>query len=165
MKKKVFGWVAMSFLISLLIACATKPDMKTDDVNLKITPADALQHFSESMNQKVLWGGSIVSVQNLKKGTMLEILAYPITRDYKPNTEKKPLGRFLAKHPDYLEAVNYSPGRFVSLTGTLSEIVDSKIGEAEYHYPLIDVEQMHLWPLSSQSDSRFHFGLGVMIHN
>jgi outer membrane lipoprotein len=147
-------------------ACATRPDFKLDDVDQTLNPVEATIDFPAHQGKNVMWGGIIVNSQNMQKGTLLEVLAYPLDKNHRPETKKPALGRFLAEHPGYLETVVYAPGRHTTLVGTLGDTRTGKIGEADYLYPVVNTEQLHLWPTAEeQSESRFHFGVGVMIHD
>jgi len=149
-----------------LSACSTAPKLQLEGVNKALTPVNSLSNFSENKKSKVNWGGIIVNSLNLKEGTVLEVLAYPLNSNYEPNTKKEPLGRFIIEHTEYLETVNYSAGRIITVVGQLIEIRKGSIGEAEYNYPVITAEQLHLWPTDDQkSDTRFHLGVGVMFSN
>ena len=120
------------------------------------------EDFPLYQSNKVIWGGIIVNSKNLKTGTLLEVLAYPLGFNEEPDTNRKPLERFLVEHPEYLETMKYSSGQLITVIGTLIEVHQGFIGEAEYSYPVITAEQLHLWPIDEQqSDTQFYFGVGV----
>ena len=153
-------------LIFFLSACATKPPMDLQQVDVSLGLNKVIANIDEFRNKKVLWGGVIVHSQNLAKSTQLEVLAYPLTRNYKPDVTKTPLGRFLAQYAGYLETLDYAPGRQVTLTGVIHDIQSGKIGEAEYRYVDIAAQQIYLWPKQdAESDSQVHFGFGIMLSN
>ena len=134
-----------------------------EGVDRTLTPATVLVDFPTSQSSKVIWGGIIVNSQNLRKGSLLEVLAYPLGFNDEPDTQKAPLGRFLTEHPEYLETANYAAGRLITVVGPLLEIRKGIIGEAQYDYPVMTAEQLHLWPTADQqSDTQLYFGVGVM---
>ena len=155
------------FLLSLLLTgCATTPKFNLIDVDRSITPQQAAANPQNYRNQKVIWGGIIIAGQNLKNSTMLEILAYPLNDHYKPQTNAQPIGRFIAQYDKYLETLDYSKGRLITVSGSLINTVKGMIGKTEYTYPEISVEQSYLWPRPGESNSntRFYFGVGAVFH-
>ncbi len=158
----------LSFLavVLLLTACASAPPFDLKEVNTSATPSDAVAQVDTLKGNKVLWGGTIINSKNLEKGTQLEVLAYPLDKRRRPLLQREPLGRFIVDHGTYLETVDYAPGRLITLVGTLTGTKQGKIDDAIYNYPAIAGEQIHLWSKSSdETEPRFHFGVGVMLHN
>ncbi|MDX1811183.1 MAG: Slp family lipoprotein [Gammaproteobacteria bacterium] len=161
--KKYFTRILVAACMVLFIsACATKPPFDASQVDKKITPEVAVSNFSEVNGETVVWGGVIVSNLNTNQGTEFEILAYPLDKKLMPDSTQTPQGRFLAFYPQYLESVDYAPGRLITVMGKVSQIVESKIGEADYRYPKVQAEKQHLWKTKSNTDTRFHFGVGVI---
>ena len=156
----------LPLVILTISACSTTPKLELNDVDKTLTPLTVLAEFPTYKSSKVIWGGIIVNSQNLKKGSLLEVLVYPLASNYEPDTQKMPLGRILAEHAEYLETVNYATGRIITVVGPITELRKGVIGEAEYEYPVIKAKQLHLWPTGDQkSDTKFHFGIGVMFSN
>ncbi len=96
--------------------------------------------------QVLTWGGSIVSIKNLKDRTLLEVMAYPLNSDGKPRLDRQSQGRFIADYKGFLEPAEYQVGRLVTVTGPMLGYTDGKVGEADYRYPAIAAEQLRLWP-------------------
>lgn len=154
-------------LIALMLSgCAGKPVLDSAGVNPKLTPSDVAQQQNNAVGQKIMWGGSILASINLKSMTQFEILAFPTDKRGQPDINVKPIGRFLIQHPGYLETADYNQGRHVTVVGSIKRVQTSKLGEANYTYPVITAEQLHLWPRASQAntDSRIHFGFGFIFH-
>jgi outer membrane lipoprotein len=157
------------FLLSLLLtACASTPRFETEGVSTDVTPQAAARASAGAADQQVLWGGVIVGSRNLRDTTQLEILSYPLTDEQRPNTNQSPRGRFLAVQPGYVETADFAPGRLITVRGRLQERVSGKIGEADYTYPVVAVEDLELWQPQAAAERtgvrpRFNFGIGVMI--
>jgi outer membrane lipoprotein len=150
----------------LLAACASGPGISTDGVNETVTPRQASVEIDALQGDQVLWGGMIVNSTNLENSTRLEVLGYPLDGSQQPETSAEPTGRFLALEQGYLETVDYRQGRLVTIKGALSETQDGAIGEADYTYPVVQAEQIYLWPEESEAarrDSGINFGLGIGI--
>lgn len=155
-------------LLSLLLAaCAGGPAYDTRDVVITVTPQQAIAEYQHLKGEKVLWGGVIINSTNLQNSTLLEILAYPLDSNQKPNQSKRPLGRFLAEQQGYLETMDYTDGKLVTVTGSLISIKQGRVGESDYQYPLIDIENIYLWPDTAGTGTRpsVHFGVGVIFSN
>lgn len=150
-------------ILALLVAAAcAKPKADDPSIDKSLTPARVLADIAAARGHKVRWGGVIVSSTNLKEASQLEILAYPLDDDGRPERDDAPLGRFIAMKPGYLETVDYAPGRLVTVVGPVQEIRTQKLGEADYRYPVIAADEVKLWQIRApRNEPRFHFGIGV----
>ena len=154
------------FTLLLLSACSSKPVLPTAGVDLKLKPSQVTISAKPLDGTRVLWGGVIINATNLTEKTRLEVLAYPLNDKQRPQTDKAAGSRFLAYQQGYLETADYAAGRQVSMLGIIGKIEEARLGEHSYVYPTIDIEQLHLWPLKSQeTDTKLHFGIGVIFRN
>lgn len=71
-------------------------------------------------------GGVIVGLENLKQSTELQIIAYPLARNGRPDTDEPPVGRFIAVSAGYLESGDYARGRQVTVTGEIDRLREEK---------------------------------------
>ncbi|MEF8980326.1 Slp family lipoprotein [Thiohalorhabdus sp.] len=151
----------------LVAACASQPRFDTNDTMLSVTPEDAVADMDRLKGIRVLWGGVIVAAHNREKTTRLEILGYPLNGRQHPVTTESPQRRFLAVKEGYLETADYAQGRRVTVAGTLTGTQSGRVGEATYTYPVVRIEDSHLWPKaeSRRQEPRFHFGIGVLFGN
>ncbi len=156
-------WSPIVLVAIFLTACATSPNFDTAGLDATIIPQTAVSEMQTLQGESVLWGGVVITSSNLKDSTQVEILAYPLNSNQRPNRDQKPLGRFLAVHAGYLETTDYASGRLITIRGTLSDNRTGRVGEAEYTYPVVNITQLHLW--SDSSGSQVQFGFGLMIHN
>ncbi|MCG6201291.1 Slp family lipoprotein [Psychromonas antarctica] len=161
--KTVLHLFFMLLTTLLLFACSTPAMFDSKAVDLTITA----QQASESKTIQgisVLWGGMIIASTNLQDTTQLEILAYPLASNQRPDTEQAPIGRFIAIYQGYLEKSDYAQGRLITMKGELQGKRSGRIGESEYIYPVLNTTQQHLWKkISPRDPPRFHFGLGLML--
>ncbi|VAW97665.1 hypothetical protein MNBD_GAMMA23-583 [hydrothermal vent metagenome] len=160
--KKLFALLIVTLIIS---GCATPP-LEISRVNKSLTLAMALDRFDNMSGQYALWGGAILSGKNLAKTTELEILAYPLDGYAEPIKNSKSFGRFILVKDGYLELGEYSKGRLVTVVGELTGKREGKVGHSQYIYPVLEVQQIKIWPEESRyyyddSDVRFHFGVGI----
>jgi len=151
--------------VCCLAACATPLDIGT--ANRSLTPQQAAQTIDSVRQQSVAWGGVIIAGKNLQDKTQFEIVSYPLDDQNRPNIAAAPGGRFIAVVPGYLETADYAPGREVTVIGALQDTRSGKVGEASYTYPVVSATRIHLWPvlIPQSTEPRFHFGIGIGIHN
>ncbi len=154
--------IIMLTLISLLTACASAPEFNTAQVDKTLIPSSVSAEPELHTGKTVLWGGIILNTENLSEMTQIEVLAYPLNSIYRPLTSAEPLGRFLIRHPGYLEPATYAQGRELTLIGKVEGVSTGNVGESKYSYSIIGSDQLHLWSKDKQRNSTsFHFGVGV----
>jgi outer membrane lipoprotein len=160
-------YLVFIFLSSaILFACSTAKKFDSDGIDSSITPQRAVTEIATLENRLMLWGGVIISSINLADATQFEILAYPLTNEQRPDINKPPVGRFLALQEGYLEITEYAQGRSMTVRGRLQGKRSGHIGESDYIYPVLKIEQLHLWGKRIYSSQpQLHFGLGVQISN
>lgn len=153
-------------LLILLTACATQPNFNTHDVVSDLSISKAVANIDNYTGKKIIWGGVIISSINIEKGTQIEILAYPLDGNFKPEIYSQSLGRFIVTTPQYLETYDYAQGKLLSVAGEIKTARQGRIGEVDYMYPIVEATQFHLWK-STDGDTggTFHLGIGVMFGN
>ncbi len=153
-------------LCLLLAACASGPRFDTEGVDRSLTPTRAAAEADKLGAVPVLWGGVVIASANLEAATQIEVLAYPLDGEQRPDTSRPPLGRFLILKAGYLETAVYAPGRLLTVRGTLAGTREGRIGETRYTYPVVQPEHLYLWPQDEAiPETRLHFGIGIIFHN
>lgn len=156
--------LATILLALMLAACASTPGFDTSGVDPDLTPRRAAAQQVEG--EQVVWGGVIVNSTNLEDVTRLEILAYPLARNQRPQTDQRALGRFIGLRSGYIETADYAPGRQITVTGVLEGAAEGQVGQSRYTYPVVELEQLYLWPEERvRREPRVNFGVGIMIGN
>jgi outer membrane lipoprotein len=149
-------------LLLLLSACASGPTFNTGGVDRSLTPRGVAAEPQLATRKSVLWGGTILTTSNLKDRTRIEVLAYPLDTDKRPQRDSDPLGRFILERAGFLEPASYAEGRQVTAIGRVTGIRAGRVDETDYTYPVIDARQLYLWPRDrGYSGSNVHFGIGV----
>lgn len=142
---KLFHSILVLIFISSGCARAISKELRIqmkDEINIK----QAIKNPDTYHGKMVIWGGIIVKAENLKKGTLLEIVQKPVTLEKRPRPVDQSDGRFLALYEGYLDVAIYSEGREVTVAGRLKELKEKLLGEIEYTYPVVSAEEVHLWP-------------------
>ena len=98
------------------------------------------------LNWRVRWGGTIVAVHNRERTTEIEVLSRPLSSNGKPREKGAGQGRFIALLAGFADPAEYPEKRLVTVTGRLARVQTRAVGEYPYPYPVLAVEQSHLWP-------------------
>ncbi len=88
--------------------------------------------------QKVIWGGIIVSTKNFPDHTRIEVLSKELAYMDMPEAyDKYSRGRFMILAPGFYDKLIYKAGTGITVVGLIKGIENIKIGEMEYPYVLI----------------------------
>lgn len=104
-----------------------------------------LAHPDAYRGETVIWGGQVIDTLNEPGATFIKILQIPLDFTGMPEDEEQSQGRFLAEVKGYADPEVYRKGRRVTLAG---EVIGQKVeplGEIEYAYPRVKVQEIHLW--------------------
>jgi outer membrane lipoprotein len=153
----------MFLLCGLLICACTTARLTPEQAALRaVTPTMAAAQPSMHQGKRVEWGGLLIATHNRQNHTLIEILAYPLRTDGRPDLDNQPLGRFLAIREGYLEPLEFTTGKQLTVTGPITGTRQGRVGEGDYIYPTMDAGRLHLWPREAPSRApRLRFGLGV----
>ena len=147
-----------TLLLTLTLAgCASdiaRPIREAPAVNIPL--AQALQNPEQQRANAVRWGGAIVSVENQRDASLVEIVERPLDTDGQPRHTDKSAGRFLARVQGFLDPAIFAPKRLVTIAGTLDGNSTRSIGEHPYTYPLVQVEHIYLWPIPSRNVHQYY---------
>ena len=140
-----------------LNACTTTGSTSVSAVTPKRLSQSMDQNFK---GQDFTWGGSVLSVKNLADHSLVEVMTYPLDSHGRPDAGGTPLGRFLADYPGFLEPLEFPGGQLVTVTGALLGYKDGKVGEADYHYPVLRADQIKRWENQRHTKPRVSVGFG-----
>jgi outer membrane lipoprotein len=138
-----FRLLAAALVVAHMVGCASAPPARAPAGPYPEALAEAPR--SVPLGHALHWGGRIVSVRNLAERTELEVLAYPLDGDGRPQLDTTPRGRFLIDHPGFLEPAEYETGRAVSVQGRLLGYRDGEVGGAPYRFPALAPDDLRLW--------------------
>jgi outer membrane lipoprotein len=156
-------WLATLALTLALAGCATvKPAFDTLPANAAPPPFEVAKAPERFLDRPVVWGGMIVEVRNYERHSEFEILAFPLDDKQRPMLEQRDYGRFIAIVPGYAEAGDWPVGRYLSLIGRITGERRGAVRQAEYVYPEVDIDRVHLWSRDFRNPGpRISFGIGV----
>jgi outer membrane lipoprotein len=92
----------------------------------------------------VVWGGIIVSSENLEATTEIEVLETELTADDRPR-DYASRGRFLVEATGFLDSAVFRPGKRMTVAGEVKGITVRKIGRMDYPYPVITPIEIKLF--------------------
>jgi outer membrane lipoprotein len=127
------------------------------EVNRDLT-IEAVQSAAEQhLGQRVLWGGVIITSENLAGATEVEVLETPLSW---LDTPTDPVdggsgGRFIIKAEKYLDIAIFSEGRLITVAGAVKGVVTRKIGMMDYRYPVITPIELKLFDPYKESEYRY----------
>ena len=154
---------ATPLLALALVACAPAPIYKNTTNAITATPAQVAQSPERYTGNSLIWGGRVVAVNNLADHSETELLAYPLDSSQRPKANDSGNGRFIAVMPGFVEPLNYPQGALMTLSGTLDGSRSGKVGEASYVFPLVTVNESHVWTAEElrKGHNNVHFGVGL----
>jgi outer membrane lipoprotein len=135
-------------LIGLLscIACAHAiSDKAREQINADLGFARLIDSPEQYKGEKVLLGGRIVRTRNIGEYSEIEVIQKPLDFTGYPSTGDETGGRFIFVISRYLESEFYSKDRLVTGVGKVSAGRVGKIGDSDYQFPVIAVDELHLW--------------------
>jgi len=111
----------------------------------------------DRITRTVRWGGTIVRVENLaSQQTLLEIVSRPLRSNGRPLHNDRSYGRFFALVDEFLDPQIVTADRDFTVIGSLAGRMAGKVGEADYVFPLVSINQYTYWK-KPQEKSAPHF--------
>lgn len=159
------GAIIVLCLAVLVGGCAQSPVARDVDDVVPHGPAHVLSGESQP-GERVVWGGRIVGVENHAGHSELVIASYPLDRADRPRIRQSAGVRFVLIEYGFLEPVEWAPGRFVTVLGTVAGIEERATGEYLHSHPVLEAERLHLWPADPadwQSRTGFNIGVGISL--
>jgi outer membrane lipoprotein len=138
-------FLALGLLSMFLAACASAPKPVGGAIEGSPGIAEALARPEQTKGARVRWGGAIVAVENRADVTLVEVVGRELNEQGKPERVERSSGRFIARIQGFIDPEVYSRGRLFTVTGTVAEVTTRTIGDYPYRYPVVNVEQYHLW--------------------
>jgi outer membrane lipoprotein len=140
------GFFTILGVLLCLSACAHVISKDAlEQVDNQLTFSELLKAPDEHEGKAVVLGGVIVGLVNKKEGSLLEVYQTAVDQQGKPVNLDSSAGRFLALYEGLLESQIYRKGRRVTLAGIVQGEKIMKLGETDYRYPYIVIEEIHLW--------------------
>jgi outer membrane lipoprotein len=144
-------------LLIFLYGCASNIplEIRQDITEHNISINAASTDFDQYQGQNIRWGGTIVSVENKKDDTWIEVVGKDLNSWGEPVNSDNSEGRFLVRVDGFLDPAIYKTDRRLTVYGTVESRVMGHIDDHPYTYPLIKAQSYYLW---SDYDRRRYYG-------
>ncbi len=132
------------FILLLTAGCGSViSETALKDVDRSIT-VPAVQADPESyIGKTVVWGGRIVTAENMEDVTLIEVLESRLSIMDIPSSEKS-RGRFLIEAPGYLDTLTYKHDLEITVAGVIKGVEHKAIGKMNYPYPVLSPLDMEI---------------------
>ena len=164
MRPAIVRFAAPAALLSLALAgFAPAPIYKATPNTVAVPPAQVAREPERYGSSDVIWGGRIVQVKNYADHSEIEVLAYPLDSSQRPKADDTGSGRFIAAMPGYVESLDFPAGGLATFAGRLNGTRTGNVGQASYTFPLVSVNQSHVWTAKEMQGGHpnVSFGVGV----
>ncbi len=145
------------FALFTVTGCAVVPEPIQVAEDTPLVPFDQVMNNTNevaALGEKARWGGKIVSVQNKKEFSEIEVIYFPESSNGKPRTGEQSTGRFKALVPGFVDPLVFQQDRLITIIGMVSEPAEGIIGEQAYTYPTLDAAGYYMWKESSDIEVR-----------
>ncbi len=138
--------VSLLGLLAVLAGCAsTTPNPVASAPPGAVSLAEVGADPSAFVGRPVRWGGTLVGVRNRNSSSVLEILSRPLSGNGLPDIDGQSSGRFLAVIAGFVDPAAHASGTRVTVIGRVSGSEHGRIGEYDYHYPVVAVDSWRDW--------------------
>lgn len=138
---KTFGLTMLTTL--LCSACTSIPEQLKGEYT-SLTPKTTTE---KNLQTPVRWAGLILETRPEDGHTCFEILSRRLETSMRPEVADQSNGRFVACKAGFYDPEVFKEKREVTLTGKIVYIDVRKVGDYDYHFPIVDIEFMTLWPV------------------
>ncbi len=129
----------------LLTSCSNLPPAIEDPPAYDLGYLEATTNMAKFKNAPVRWGGIIVEVENEPNFSALQVLAYPLGSNGRPDLDGANPGRFVMKSPGLLDPALYTKNKQITVAGLLAGTTERKIGNRTVQLPMVNANHIQLW--------------------
>ena len=145
-KSQINLLICAGFMV-LLSACSSRiPPGISEPVAGSVEVAQVRSDPDGFYSSKVRWAGILLSVENTESQSKLTIVSFPTSDEGRPIVSADSPGRFIAVVDEFLEPLVYRENREITVVGRIGRPESGKIGEYEYDFPVVNVDEFYLWP-------------------
>ena len=152
--------ICLVALHKLLTGCATTSDVPkliTTKPAEEISVARVQENPRTYIGKQVRWGGAIIGVENFKQHTLIELLSRKLSTNGKPTYRGSSEGRFMVTVKGFIDPEEYPKERLMTVTGMISKVIEKKVGDYPYVYPMVEAEAYYLWSEKLGDPYPYHY--------
>ncbi|MBI5642067.1 MAG: Slp family lipoprotein [Deltaproteobacteria bacterium] len=138
--------IIMAVAAFTLIGCApviSKDTLKAVDRDIKFE--QVVKNPDAYAGKGVVFGGTILDIENREDVTILEVLQEGVNSQLKPVAPEESEGRFLVRFKGFKDPAVYSKGKHITVAGKIVDAEERKLGKGTYLYPVIEPAEHYLW--------------------
>jgi outer membrane lipoprotein len=149
-------------VLLVVAGCVSKvpPAIRDGAASEPVTVGQVRRAPDRHLGERVRWGGSILSVDNLPDRTEIQVLSRPLGHNGRPQDDGEGGGRFLARIGGFVDPAESPTGRLLTVVGTVDGVETRAVGDYPYRYPVIDVGERYLWPEEQPQPAYYPWGYG-----
>ena len=117
---------------------------------------ELLEKGEAHKGERVILGGYILETVNEQHASLLTMLQAPLDSRNRPKSQDLSEGRFLIRTEEFLDPEIYSKGRKLTVGGKVYEVRSQPLGNRSYPYPVIETQELHLWPKETRHIRPYH---------
>jgi len=137
-----------------LIGCSGMPSVLKNSPAVDVQLNEVRNNIAGFQGKPIRWGGTIIEVENEDRVSRIQVMYYPLSSSGRPKTDSPPQGRFIIQSQNFLDPAIYKKDAKITVTGPLNGIAQRTIGKKMLQMPIIDVENIYLWP--EEKDSYYY---------
>jgi outer membrane lipoprotein len=103
------------------------------------------QNPGQYQGKTVILGGYVLEIRDLGGNTLISVLQAPLDFRYQPKSKDLSQGRFVTLYNGTLDSTAYTPGRQITLRGTVARAAKETVESCPSPCIQIHSEAIHLW--------------------
>lgn len=127
------------------------------DVEFRAVAQDPAQYKGQS----VVFGGTILNVENRENITEMEVVQEGMNSQLKPVDRGESAGRFIARFNQFMDPAIFSAGKRITVAGIITDVETRPLGKGTYRYPVIESKEHYLWEPSDYDSGSPRIGIGI----
>ena len=154
--------LGIALMLTALAGCApviSENVLKTVDRGIEFR--DVATDPAKYTGKSVVFGGTIILVENLEGATVMEIVQEGLNSQLKPVSREESGGRFLVKFKEFKDPAIFGAGKRITVAGVVTGAETRPLGKSTYRYPVLESKEHYLWEPSDYDRGRTSIGIGI----
>ncbi len=148
-------------VMGLLSGCASVLSDEVLEAEPTASFAWVRDNPEQSVGKRVIVGGRLLGLHENQGHSFLEVLEHPLDSELRPLVGDYSEGRFLIKMADGTDPSIWAEDRLVTLAGRVEGVQARDLGQTQYQYPVLILEEVHLWPEAGGYYPSPYFSWGI----
>lgn len=153
-------WIALT--LAIVAGCApviSENVLKSVDRGVEFR--DVAAEPARYTGRSVVFGGTIILVENLEGATVMEVVQEGLNSQLKPVARDESGGRFLVKFKEFKDPAIFGAGKRITVAGVVTGTETRPLGKSTYRYPVLEPKEHYLWEPSDYDRGRTSIGIGI----